>query len=85
MNLKNTSLVLVQNTTIRNNFFVRAGYFYEDKTKGNRQYFAAGVGLKFNVFGLNFSYLIPSGTGTNRNPLSNTLRFSLLFDFDEAK
>lgn len=66
-------------------FFVRAGYFYEDKTKGNRQYFAAGVGLKFNVFGLNFSYLIPSGNGTNRNPLSNTLRFSLLFDFDEAK
>ena len=66
-------------------FFVRAGYFYEDKTKGNRQYFSAGVGLKFNVFGLNFSYLIPSGNGTNRNPLSNTLRFSLLFDFDEAK
>lgn len=66
-------------------FFLRAGYFYEDKTKGNRQYFAAGVGLKFNVFGLNFSYLIPSGNGTNRNPLSNTLRFSLLFDFDEEK
>jgi len=66
-------------------FFLRAGYFYEDKTKGNRQYFSAGVGLKFNVFGLNFSYLIPSGNGTNRNPLSNTLRFSLLFDFAEAK
>ncbi|MES2646212.1 MAG: type IX secretion system outer membrane channel protein PorV [Bacteroidota bacterium] len=66
-------------------FFVRAGYFYEDKTKGNRQYFSAGVGLKFNVFGLNFSYLVPSGNGTNRNPLSNTLRFSLLFDFDEAQ
>lgn len=68
-----------------NQFFVRAGYFYEDKTKGNRKYFAAGVGLKFNVFGLNFSYLVPSGNGTNRNPLSNTLRFSLMFDFDEAK
>jgi hypothetical protein len=63
-------------------FFLRAGYFYEDQTKGNRQYFSAGVGLKFNVFGLNFSYLIPSGNGTNRNPLSNTLRFSLLFDFE---
>ena len=68
-----------------NQFFVRAGYFYEDKTKGNRQYFSAGIGLKFNVFGLNFSYLIPSGNGTNRNPLSNTLRFSLLFDVDEPK
>lgn len=66
-------------------FFVRAGYFYEDQTKGNRQYFSAGVGLRFNVFGLDFSYLIPSGNGTNRNPLSNTLRFSLLFNFDGQK
>jgi hypothetical protein len=66
-------------------FFVRAGYFYEDKTKGNRKYFSAGVGLKFNVFGLNLSYLVPSGNGTNRNPLSNTLRFSLLFDFANAE
>jgi hypothetical protein len=66
-------------------FFVRAGYFYEDETKGNRQYFAAGVGLRFNVFGLDFSYLVPSGNGTNRNPLSNTLRFSLLCNFDGAK
>ena len=66
-------------------FFVRAGYFYENETKGNRKYFSAGVGLKFNVFGLDFSYLIPSGNGTNRNPLSNTLRFSLLFNFDGAE
>jgi hypothetical protein len=42
-----------------------------------------GVGVKYNVFGLNFSYLIPSGNGVNRNPLSNTLRFSLLFDLDK--
>ncbi|HYH15301.1 MAG TPA: hypothetical protein VD794_08775, partial [Flavisolibacter sp.] len=59
------------------------GYFYEDKTKGNRRYFSTGVGLKYNVFGLNFSYLIPSGgAGANQNPLSNTLRFSLVFDLD---
>jgi Type IX secretion system protein PorV len=63
-------------------FFVRAGYFYEDKTKGNRKYATVGVGLKFNTMGLQFSYLIPSGSGTNRNPLSNTLRFSINFDFD---
>jgi hypothetical protein len=31
---------------------------------------------------LNFSYLVPSGNGVNRNPLSNTLRFSLVFDLD---
>lgn len=64
-------------------FMFRAGYFYEDKTKGNRKFVTLGVGLKYNVFGLNFSYLIPSGNGVNRNPLSNTLRFSLLFDLDK--
>jgi hypothetical protein len=66
-------------------FFVRAGYFYEDKTKGNRKYFTLGLGLKYNVFGLNFSYLVPSGAGVNRNPLSNTLRFGLVFDLDGSE
>jgi hypothetical protein len=65
-----------------NQFALRAGYFYEDKTKGNRRYFTTGVGIKYNIFGLNFSYLIPSGSGNNQNPLSNTLRFSLVFDFN---
>ncbi len=66
-----------------NQFALRAGYFYEDKTKGNRRYFTTGVGIKYNVFGLNFSYLVPSGgSGANQNPLSNTLRFSLVFDLD---
>ena len=66
-----------------NQFAFRAGYFHEDKTKGNRRYFTTGVGVKYNVVGLNFSYLIPSGgAGANQNPLSNTLRFSLVFDID---
>jgi type IX secretion system protein PorV len=65
-----------------NQFALRAGYFWEDATKGNRKYFTMGVGMKYNIFGLNFSYLLPSGSGVNRNPLSNTLRFSLLFDLD---
>jgi hypothetical protein len=63
-------------------FFFRAGYYYEDPTKGDRKYFSVGLGLKYNVMGLNFSYLVPSGSGTNRNPLSNTLRFGLTFDLD---
>jgi hypothetical protein len=62
-------------------FFVRTGYFYENPVKGNRKYFTVGAGLKYETFGLNFSYLLPAGNGVNRNPLSNTLRFSLLFDF----
>jgi hypothetical protein len=66
--------------TYNNQFALRGGYFYEDKTKGNRRYFTAGVGIQYNVFGLNFSYLIPTGSGNNQNPLANTLRFSLVFD-----
>jgi hypothetical protein len=62
-------------------FAVRAGYFYENQYKGNRKYFTAGVGLKMNVFGLDFSYLIPSGS-FNNSPLSNTWRFSLVFDLE---
>jgi len=60
-------------------FSVRAGYYTEAQTKGNRSFFTVGLGLKYNIFGLNFSYLIP--TTNQRNPLDNTLRFSLLFDF----
>jgi hypothetical protein len=65
-------------------FALRAGYFYEDKTKGNRKYFTLGAGIRYNVFGLNFSYIVPSGSGVNQNPLSNTLRFSLVFDLDQV-
>ncbi len=68
--------------TYNNQFMLRAGYFYENKTKGNRRYFTMGLGVKYNVFGLNFSYLLPSGSGVSQNPLSNTLRFSVLFDLD---
>ncbi len=63
-------------------FFVRGGYFYEHETKGNRKYFTLGAGFKYNVFTLDFSYLIPT---TQRNPLENTLRFTLLFNFQETK
>ena len=68
--------------TYMDQFSLRGGYFYEDKLKGNRKYFTLGAGLKYNVFGLNVSYIIPSGSGINQNPLSSTLRFSLIFDLD---
>ncbi len=60
-------------------FALRAGYFHEHATKGNRKYFTVGMGLKLNVFGLDFSYLVPV---SQRNPLENTLRFTLNFDFE---
>lgn len=62
-------------------FAIRGGYFYEDRTKGNRKFFTLGAGLRYNVFGLDFAYLIPTG-GQAKNPLENTLRFTLHFDFD---
>ena len=66
-------------------FMARVGYYYEDKNQGGRQYFTVGVGLKYSVMGLNFSYLVPSGNGVTRNPLSNTIRFGLSFDLDNEK
>ncbi len=66
-------------------FAVRAGYFYEDVSQGNRKYFTFGAGLKYNVIGINLSYLVPSGQGITRNPLSNTLRFGITFDLDGNK
>ncbi|TBR19269.1 MAG: type IX secretion system outer membrane channel protein PorV [Chitinophagaceae bacterium] len=63
-------------------FALRGGYFHENATKGNRQYFTMGVGVKYTNYGVDFSYLLPSGSGVDRNPLSNTLRFSLHYNID---
>ena len=63
----------------REQFAIRAGYFHEHASKGNRKYFTVGVGLQLNVFALDFSYLVP--TNGNNSPLANTLRFTLGFDF----
>lgn len=62
-------------------FAVRAGYYYEDLSKGARRFLTLGVGLRYNVFGLNFSYLVP--TTNQNNPLDNTLRVSMLFNFGQ--
>ena len=58
---------------------VRAGYFYEAKNKGVRQYLTVGAGLRYNVMGLDISYLISTSALSN-NPLKNTLRIALTFD-----
>jgi hypothetical protein len=64
-------------------FAVRAGYFYESPDKGKRRFLSVGVGLRYSVFGIDFAYLVP--TSSERSPLDNTLRFTLLFNFDKAK
>ncbi len=61
-----------------NLFAVRGGYFNENKYKGNRKYFTLGVGLRYEMFGLDFAYLVPI---VQNNPLAETLRFTLHFDF----
>ncbi|MDR2556243.1 MAG: type IX secretion system outer membrane channel protein PorV [Bacteroidales bacterium] len=60
---------------------IRAGYFHESKYKGARQYLTLGAGIRYNIFGLDLSYLVPVSSVTNNNPLKNTLRVSLLFNF----
>jgi hypothetical protein len=68
-------------------FAGRMGYFYEAATKGNRQYLTLGAGVKYNVLTIDFSYLITTNgqTTTQRNPLDNTLRFTLMINFDKKK
>jgi hypothetical protein len=66
-----------------NQFALRAGYFYEDKMKGDRKYFSTGAGIKFNVFTVNFSYLAQTGKGINKNPLSNTLQFGVIINIKD--
>ena len=71
-----------------NQFAVRGGYFFENALKGNRKYFTFGAGLRFNVFGIDAAYLVPAYFGTDQpqsNPLKNTWRISLTFDFDSFK
>jgi hypothetical protein len=63
-----------------NQFAVRTGYFYENITKGNRQFITLGAGLKYDVLTIDISYLIST---TQQNPLANTLRFSLRFGINK--
>ena len=65
-----------------NQFAIRTGYFFEHDTKGGRKFFTFGSGVKYSVFALDFSYLINASRAINgNNPLANTMRFTLVFDF----
>ncbi len=63
-------------------FFVRAGYFYENAMKGNRQYFSFGAGFSLNVIQLDADICLLLH---KNSPLDQTLRFSLTFDMDGLK
>lgn len=63
-------------------FFLRAGYFYENAMKGNRQYASIGAGFALNVVKLDASYMLATAANS---PLDQTLRFTLTFDMDGIK
>ena len=63
-------------------FAIRAGYFYEDPTKGGREYMTVGASIKYSVACLHFSYNVP--VTSQHNPLDNTFSFSLAFEFKKG-
>ena len=58
-------------------FALRSGFYYEDPNNGDRKYITFGAGLRYNAFGIDFSYI---KTLESDHPLANTLRFSVLLN-----
>ena len=65
----------------QDSFAMRLGYFHESPLKGARQFFSLGAGFKYNVVKVDVSYLFSASKV--KNPLENTLRFSLTFNFGD--
>jgi hypothetical protein len=60
-------------------FALRAGYFYEDPSFGNRKFVTMGAGIRYDLYGFDFSYITTDVfKGGENHPLSDTLRFTLL-------
>lgn len=68
--------------TYNDKFSLRAGYHHESEMQGNRKYFTVGAGFRMNVLSIDAGYVIAT---TPSNPLDQTLRVSLAFDFDGIK
>ena len=64
-----------------NTFAARAGYFLEARDKGNRKYLTAGMGLRYQKFGLDVAYLVP--TNGRENALAETIRFTIMMVFEK--
>ncbi|MEK7818681.1 MAG: type IX secretion system outer membrane channel protein PorV [Bacteroidota bacterium] len=61
---------------------LRAGYFYEDPDFGNRRFKTFGAGIRWDIYGFDFSYI---ATEEEKHPLSDTLRFTLSILWDAIK
>ena len=65
----------------QDSFAFRLGYFNESPLKGARKFLSLGAGFKYNVVKVDVSYLFSASKV--KNPLENTLRFSLTFNFGD--
>ncbi|GAB3861957.1 type IX secretion system outer membrane channel protein PorV [Hymenobacter terrigena] len=63
--------------------YARGGYFYENPEKGGRQYVSLGLGVRYQVFGIDGTYLVPTGQNSQANPLAQTIRVSLHFNLNK--
>lgn len=66
----------------QDSFALRTGYFHESEVKGARKFFTLGAGFKYNIAKIDVSYLFSASKV--KNPLENTLRFSLTFSFGDS-
>ncbi len=79
--LKEVTYALGAEYSYQDAFAMRLGYFHENPMKGARKYFSMGAGFKYNVVKIDISYLFSASKVPN--PLENTLRFSLTFNFGD--
>lgn len=79
--LKEVTYSLGSEYLYQDSFALRAGYFHESPIKGARKFFSLGAGFKYNVVKIDVSYLFSASQV--KNPLENTLRFSLTFNFGD--
>ena len=84
--IENVSLTLIEQFMVgagieynyNNLFSVRSGYYYEHPENGNREFITLGAGIRYHIFGVDFSYIAAL---EEDHPLANTTRFSLLLNF----
>jgi len=79
--LKEITYSLSGEYTYQDSFSMRAGYFHQSPEKGAVKFFSLGAGFKYNIVKVDVSYLFSASKV--KNPLENTLRFSLTFNFGE--
>jgi len=79
--LKEVTYSIGSEYVYQDSFSFRAGYFHENPDKGAREFFSLGAGFKYSSVKIDVSYLFSASKVPN--PLENTLRFSLTFNFGE--